>query len=463
MADTPKPNGTGKELGASGTLITNGILTGEEYNNKLRGKNGLKIYDTMRRSDATVKSTLLVCKLPLMSASYEVQPAADDDEEQFRARFIKRELMERNVNWSDFLRESTTMFDFGFSVVEKVFEVTEFETRTMIGIKKLGFRKQTSINKWETSDGKPGIEQQLVAETASIPMDKLIVFTHDKEGDNYEGTPLLRPAYKHWDIKDKLDLVNAVAIEKMAIGVPILKKPPDADPAELAVARDAMRSFRGNEQGFQEMPDGWTVEMLDMKSNSVKDALPTIQYHDRQIQLTVLAQFLSLGGVEGASGSRAVSTDQSSLFLKALEAAANNIVSTLQNQLIKQICDLNFTDMPNGYPKLTFGSLSDDNLAELSEAVTKLVTAGAVTPDIELEKSLRRTFRLPEVSKEIEEKYATADDTVVEKKAVATPDKTTADKVAKDNDIEKEEKKNVEASFISDSKAYRASLVKRLM
>jgi hypothetical protein len=397
---TPTTKGLGTEQGQSGTVIFRGMITQEEYNVRLANHiTANRIYDTMRRSDATVRSTLQVCKLPLLSSTWDLEAASDDKQDQYIADFCRREIFDRNINFHNFLREGLTMFEFGYSVAEKVYELTEDEGQTRIGLKKIGFRKQRSIYAWETKEGNPGVTQQLIGESISIPREKLIIFTNDKEGDNDEGISLLRYAYKHWDIKDKLDIINAIALEKLAVGVPVLKKPADADQSDLLKARDALRNFRANEEGYQEIPVGWELEMLDMKANSTKDVIPTIQYHDRQIQMSVLAQFLSLGASD-ASGSRAVSEDHSKLFLLSEEAVAKNIQSTLQEQLVRQLCDLNFTELPNGYPKVTFSKIGDEDTTALADSVQKLMSAGAITYDPYVEDYIRKILRLPDLPEE---------------------------------------------------------------
>jgi hypothetical protein len=480
---TPSTKGLGKEQGQSGTVIFKGIITQEEYNTKLSNQiSANRVYDTMRRSDATVRSTLQVCKLPLLAATWDLEAASDDKLDQYVQRFVKRELFERNLNWHNFLREGLTMFEFGFSVAEKTLELTEFESQTRIGIKKIGFRKQRSIYAWETIEGKEGVTQQLIGEQISIPMEKLIIFTNDKEGDNYTGISLLRYAYKHWDIKDKLDIINAIALEKLAVGVPVLKKPKDADSEDLAAARAALRQFRANEEGYQEIPVGWDLEMLDMKANSTKDVIPTIQYHDRQIQMSVLAQFLSLGASD-ASGSRAVSEDHSKLFLLSEEAVAKNIQATLQEQLIKQICDLNFADLPNGYPTLTFSKIGDEDTASLAESVNKLMQAGAITYDPYVEDYIRKLLKLPDLPEETINAFAQAlkDQEKARKEAAkngTTPpaadpakggtsgsklenEKTAADDIPAD-DPKPDPQKNktaIEASAINEARAARKKLI----
>ncbi len=411
----PKLKGYGKQIGGSGTTIFNGQISQEEYNYNLVGQEARRIYDVMRRSDATIHAALMAVKLPIRSLDYSIEAASDDEADQKIADFVTHELFDSKINFSDTLREALTMLDYGFSVFEKVYELTEFDGQSRIGIAKLSSRKQRSIRYWITEDGKPGVQQQLIGDTStgmlnygivSIPLEKLVVFTNDKEGDNYEGTSLLRFAFKDWDMKDKLGLVNAIALEKMAVGVPVLEAPNDADPVQIAKAEDVIRNMRANEEGFLRVPVGWKIEMLDMKAGTVKDVLPTIEYHNHQIMLSVLAQFLMLGSGKSASGSRATSKDHSDLFMLSEEALVKNIINTLQQQLIVQLCDLNFSDLPNGYPKLRSSRVSDADVTVLSTAMNQLTSAGLLTPDADLEQFARKSLHAPELTEDQLEEYA---------------------------------------------------------
>jgi phage gp29-like protein len=413
---TPVPRKTtGGEIGKSGTIIQNGMITGEDYNRVLTGLSAIQKYEIMRRSDSGIRGTLQICKLPILSTTWSFQPAQQPDgtitpADQEIADFMNREFFNRNINFHDFIRQALTMFDFGFSVFEQVLELTEFNGKKLIGIQKLASRKQLTIYAWTLPDGTPGITQRTINETFYIPWDKLVVFTHDKEGDNYQGISLLRYVYKDWDIKDKLGLVQAIALEKMAVGVPVIKQDPlqpnaIVNPNDLEAAEDALKQFRANEKGYIKAPPGMMIEMLDMKASTTKDVLPYLTYLDSRIAKSVLAGFMEIGGSSG-SGAQALAKDLSSLFMKSEEAVANVIKSTIMEQLVHQICDLNFTDMPNGYPQLTYGSIGDDDISVFSEAVNKLMTAGALTSDIETEERVREIINLPAMSKEAKNAFA---------------------------------------------------------
>lgn len=462
MADETKkslPKQAGKEIGKSGTLIFQGLITQEDYNANFTGAQLIRQVEIMRRSSSTVRGTLLVVKLPILSANWGIDPAqlpdgGIDERDQEIRDFVYRELFKRNVNFYDFLRQGSTHLDFGYSVFEKIYELTDFLGQTRIGINKLGFRKQKTIFRWEMSDGGDGIHQ-LVADGSSydIPREKLIIFTNEKEGDNHEGVSLLRYAYKDWDILDKLQIVNAVALEKMGVGVPIVSARENQTPSpdDVEKAEEVAQNIRANEASFLSMPASMEIEMLDMKANTTKEIIPSLNYHDRRISASIIAGFTELGGQSG-SGSQSLSKDLTSLFMKAEEATARTIQSTIQEDLIKQLVDLNYADLPNGYPQITFGKISDDDLVELATSVGTLAEKQLITPDVDLEAHLRRTYHLPAMTDDVRAKYEDNEkpedgEDGDEVKKTKTTDKSQEDETLKKTDKKPANPADVKASL----------------
>lgn len=453
------PKNSSDESGRSGTIISHGIITNEDYNRSLTGIAGNKMYEIMRRSDSTVRSALQIVKLPILSTTWSIEPVKDEDgnitpEDEEKANHIKRELFHRNVNFQSIIKHALTELDFGFSIFEKVFELVEFEGSVRIGIKKLAPRKQVSVYKWLTRDDQPGITQQTVEGQFDIPREKLIVFTHDKEGDNYEGISLLRSIYKDWDIKDKLVIINAIALERQGIGVPIVKARENASPtpADQEAAVDALSNLRANEKAYLKIPETMEVTMLDMKGSTTKEIIPSLNYHDGRIMTGVLARFMELGGASG-TGSQALSGDLSSIFMKAEEALANELVATLMDDLIKQLCDLNYADMSSGYPQLTYGAIADDDNVALANSISQLMTAGALTADADLEDNVRERFRLPLMSKETRASYGEEEIEGITNEKEVNQTKKETKKLSKDDDVK---------AAVAEAKKYRNKLLASL-
>jgi hypothetical protein len=412
------PASATQPLGASGTYFFKGHITAEEYAIDLQGKYGLQVYDVMRASDATVHAALLVCKNPILQADWFLEPASNDPQDLKIADHANYEFFNRKLDYWNTMREGLTFLDFGFFVAEKIFDTEAvWEGKPYIGLSEIASRKQRSILKFMTDNDGPGITQILPTgkagtgiggQTANIGRDKLLYVVNDQEGENYFGRSMLRYAYKPWKIKDGLEIMNAIALENMALGIPYIKKGINnmtVDAHELDSARDRLRQQRVNEEAFLEFPASIEVGWMDMKGNTTKDVVPTIEYQDRQILLSILAQFLLLGAND-ASGSRAVSQDHSRLFVKALDTVAKQWESAFQNDIIKQWVDLNYSNLPNGYPQLKHSTISDEDVTETATAVQQLMSAGALHPDKDSENRLRRMLNLPELSEEDYKNYS---------------------------------------------------------
>ena len=165
----------------------------------------------------------------------------------------------------------------GFAPFEQIYEVAEWDDRPVYALRTWtsGSRDGPALGAgWPGSDA---IEQWLMnGQTALLPMRDLVYYRLGEEGDNWEGESLLRPAYKHWKYKSAIELVQAIGIEKTAIGVPVRL------PADRRVGRrrrtafeESLRHYRANEAAFIMMPGpradhastqngttGWFIEIL---------------------------------------------------------------------------------------------------------------------------------------------------------------------------------------------------------
>ena len=396
------PSVSGKELGQTGTTIFGGFITGEDYVTELTGLSAVDTYNKMRRSDGVVKAALLACELPIRAARWYVEPASDEKADKDVAEFVSQSLFERmTITWDDFLRQALLMLPFGYSVFEKVFQSVEFEGKEMIGWRKFAPRLQSTILKWETESGKDGVTQQLpTGGTVSIPIEKLLTFTHRKEGDNWVGISILRNAYRSWYFKEHIEKINAIAFERQGLGIPSITLPKGYTAQDRALAETLLKNIRANEQGYMILPDGWVFEFKDVKGNSVKDPNETIKRYNREILGSVLAQFLDLGS--SATGSRALSADHSAIFHNNLTAIARQVADGINKYAVKQLVDLNYT--VKEYPKLKFSKIGVVPFEKIAKALGTLVQQKIINPDPVLEDDIRILLGLPEKPKEDEGK-----------------------------------------------------------
>lgn len=390
-----------KELGGTGTTIFGGQISDEEYVSDLRGTSALTTYDKMRRSDGVVKASLMACGLPIRSANWYIKPASDEDKDKEIADFVSQNLFEgMTITWDDFLRQALLCLAFGFSVFEKVFQPVEFQGKQMIGWKKFSPRMQKTVFKWETEDGGDGITQLLPnGVKASIPIEKLLIFTHQKEGDNWQGMSILRSAYRPWFFKNHIEKINAIAFERQGLGIPYGILPKGYTSQDRNTMEELLKNVRANEQGYLIQPEGWEIEFKDMKAGTTKDPDETIRRYNREILISVLAQFLDLGS--GSTGSRALSTDQSATFHNNLIAIAKTIQDIINKYAIRQLVDLNYT--VEEYPVLEYSYIGIPRYKDIAESLSKLVHQGAIIPDERMENHLRQLMDLPEKEEDAEE------------------------------------------------------------
>lgn len=391
----------------SGTQLIDWIIN-EEYNADLSWQSWIEKFEMMRKSDAQVFATLLAMELPIRSTAWKVLPATNEDGETDDAarevqRFVQKNLFEKmSSTWNQFLQEALTMLPFWFSIFEKVYWI---DAEWMIFLKKLWFRKQNTIFKRQQEDGTAGIQQVLPEatfewpekwkQTVNIPASKLLVFSFRREGDNYAWTSVLRSAYKHRYIKDKLYRYDAIKHERQAVWIPVIYWPTDMDDDDLAEAQRIVWNIRSNESTGVVMPgskdDWWLLEFADMKANSWSDLFESIKHHNREIAKNILAQFLELG--DTASWSRSLSEDQSDLFLLSLTAVAQQIEDVVNRFLIPELVDLNF-DVED-YPKIQFAKLGDTDYQKFATMLATLTGASLLTPDENIEDFIREEVGLP--------------------------------------------------------------------
>lgn len=415
------------ELGDSGTRTSTGFIH-EEYNPSLQGVQGIKVFDEMRKSDGTVRSAVLVTSLPIRRAMYIIKQGTQDTSGEEIKDFVEKNLFEwLDLTFQDVIRQALLMVPFGVMVFEKVYGIREYNGKKYVVLTKLAPRMPKSIQQWELSDGTFGIQQiRQDGQIAEIPGSKLLIFVNEREGDNWWGNSMLRAAYKHWYFKNNFYKIDAVAFERQGLGVPMMKMPLGYTVSDEAKAKQALQNLRANENAYMLLPNGYEFEFANMGSSTTRDPENSISHHNREIVKSVLAQFLELGA--GQTGSKALSQDHTELFLKSLEAIADTIVSEINQNLVKELVDLNFDNIEE-YPKLDYAGISKVDVKALSDAYSSLVTAGAINPTDDDQQYLRAVLGLPERSEEdIVEDDAMEDETPNGVDEVPTEDESMEEK-----------------------------------
>jgi hypothetical protein len=300
--DTVNVSNPFAELGST-SLSPWTSFTRQEYNQDLYGLKGLEKYDRMRRSDGTVRGTLRLVKSPVLSARYFMEPGGDLQIDQTAAKFMSKAIgLTTNgimsTPWMQTLYEATLMLDFGYYMFEKVFDQQVVDGTPRIVWKKFAPRHPMDVKQWhfDANGGPSSVEMYKpyspnfagggsFDDSVTIPIEKMLVFTFDKEAGNIEGISVLRSAYKHWYYKDQLYKIDAIQKERHGIGIPVIALPPGYKQEDKDLAENLGRNIRTNERAHITLPPGWEIAMLKMEGHAtwlVRNCLlPTIRLRMR--------------------------------------------------------------------------------------------------------------------------------------------------------------------------------------
>lgn len=432
----PTPKADPKPRGGSGRGHTDGFLELEELNDELRHPQSHAVFDRMYRTDADTRQVVQLSINPILGGTWDVEPyggqeATEEDIEVAAAvKWALFDYMRPNLigHLAQFL---PVLFRSGFVPGEKVWATAVGPNgKTFLVPKTVSLMLPRSVWRWHSSGVElDAIEQFLPAGSSAsvftetsggylggggtgvgsvtIPRKDLVYYRVGAEGDNWEGVSLLRPAYKHWYLKDKIERIDAIAQEHEAMGIPVVYPPPGATSAQLDAIEEILANMRSNEQAYVLMPGmkagagaadgtGWLLEILgfgkDGGGGSGRDAMPTLNYHTNKIAAAFISEFMRLG--HGESGARATAQVQADPFQMSIEALVTVIEQELQDSLVIPFCAYNFADLKNP-PRLRMSLVDQTSLSQLADFVLKLTQVGALLPDQELEEFLRARADMP--------------------------------------------------------------------
>jgi hypothetical protein len=431
-----------KPRGGSGRAHYSGFLELEEENFELRFPHGLKKLDRMYRTDPDVRRAVRMVINPLIGGTWSVEPFGGDDAEE------KDIEVAEETRWALFEHMTPDLMGHlaevlpvlvrsGFVPFEEAWEHVVHNGRDLIAPKKLHLRLPRSIERFEEdNEGELDhlIQRLPMGGNVELPLRDLVYYRIGAEGDNWEGSSMLRPIYKPWFLKDKLERIDVIKNERLAMGVPICYPPQDVNAEQLQEMEQILGGIRAAEQGFiiapgphaQDLKElaaskGWRIEIMGIGSGEATvDVRPSLEYQSDKIAGGFIEDFMRLGQGQGAAGARATADSQENPFLAACEALAGEVETPLQ-QLVDRFVALNFD--PERPPKLKMSLVDSTSLNELAEFVGKLVEKEALHPDDELEDFLRKRGDLPPASaEEREERKARAEEArELQAKAAAAP------------------------------------------
>lgn len=428
MADKPRGPKTIKdftvELGATGLKHFGGALD-EEFNPKLLGDRGREVFREMSENDPVVGAVLFAIEMLIRQVSWDVDAASGDNADQENAEFLRTCMADLDRPWDEVISERLSMLVYGWEACHPVYKLrrgmgVDAESQHSdgkIGWCKLPTRSQDSLYSWELSDAGEilGLTQMAPPSygVVTIPAERLILFRTSTRKGSPEGRSILRPAYQPWFFKKKIEVFEAMGIERDLAGIPYIEAPAEWMGAGATTAQKAIidglkrlgRNVRQDEQACILMPqlldaDGnklFSFSLLTSPGSKQLDTDKTITRYNNMIAVSCLADFVLLG--QQKVGSFALASSKTEVFATALGAWTTGIADTFNRVELPRLFALNGWTGP--LPRIVPGDIEERDLGALGEYLAKLAGAGMeLFPDDDLEQYLRRTGGLPDKAQE---------------------------------------------------------------
>lgn len=400
-------------------------LSGEEpeMERALQGMAGIRTWQQMRLSGHTAAALLAGLTLPIRRASWSVQPASSKPDDQQAAEFLEQCREDMSHSWDAMILDALSFFPFGWSWLEQVMKRRQGRTPKgkdtatskysdgRIGWRKIVLRPQLTLAEWGI-DPKGGIQvfYQNVPKTekpVAIPIQRSLLFRTTTEGNNPEGVSILRPAWRPWTHRKRLEMVEGMAYTRNLAGILKTRLGPGATTIEEAgqdsdeyKARQLIKdAYDDRLVGVMEN-DNIQVSVMDGPRGTQFVAIGrSITRKDTEMARATLAHFIMLGVQE--RGSYALAKDESDLFLMAVMAYLDAMTDIIQRFAVERLFRFNVFPNITELPQIDVTAVYKPDLAQVAEAVNNLVQAQLLTVDDTLEEYIRALANFPELPVEL--------------------------------------------------------------
>lgn len=394
-----------REVGAARTVSNTALA---EDNWALRFPASSRVFAKMGREDAQVKSVLRAVMLPIRRATWYLEPNGAPDEvvslvaEDLRLH-VKGEdpgkpvaARTGRVSWEKHLEDALRALQFGHMFFEQVYAPGRDGRDHLV---KLAPRWPGTITDIQVAadGGLASIRQRAAAgvknaEPVEIPVSRLVGYVFDDIGSQWIGQSVLRPAYKHWKLRDELLRMELNAIDRNSMGVPVYEGSElalDAD-SDLKNGQKIVESFRAGKSSGASIPAKAKLSLVGV-NGQLMSPREAIAYHDNMIAKSVLAHFLNL---EGKGGSYALAETQSDLFIQSLQTTAEWIADVATQHVVEDLVRVAFPEHDGLMPRITLDPIASKKEIQPGD-LAQLKNAGLILADKDLEEDLRRRYVLP--------------------------------------------------------------------
>lgn len=428
MPDPQIPAGRKRRRGLSGTQFSWGQIVNYELNQDLRGDAWIEFCRQML-NDAIVKSARDARRQSLLSATPFLEEGIKGDPEAIRLRDFVAErlgLNGRRGRMSQSFEQAMQIFtryeDNGYRYAE---EIWKQEADGSISLDRWADRMPSAHYKWIRRGGRlVAVQQKDIQddfgggyyEGPTIPADKLVLFTREQEGDNYEGVGTLRACQFEYQLSQHALTMMGVALEKWAMSTPKVSynrteifNDLKGSGSELGVddvlddIETSMRAYMAQEEAVIMQPMGVEIDTFGDGQLNLGGFESIERIITMRIQYAYLVQFLSLG--QGATGARSVGETQTQFLYDGAQNSLDYIGDVISGPsrpgagTIGRLVEYNFGPVDEALlPRLRFKGLKTTPLQQALGELAALKQNNLITDDNDFEEALRHSVGGPPMS-----------------------------------------------------------------
>lgn len=362
---------------------------------------GYQIFKEMGNDDQ-IKAALNLKKLAILSAGYEILPASEADKDKEIADFLYFvfDQMEGSIEQS--LLDILSALDFGYSITEKVFEMTKKEPFPGKVILRFLKSKNPADFEFEVDQFGNVLPEGLVQQSTGkrFPIKKFIRYTYDSKFHNVYGKSDLRAAYRSYFSKKEILKGYNQYVERFGVPIPVGLTNPSMQPAQQSILKNILDTLQFKTSII--LPKQLVEELEVVETNGTGSEIfnKAISYHDRAIvRSLLLPDQLGLGGHEGG-GSLAKAKQQFDVFMMVISHVQQEISEhVVKEQIFRPLVELNF-GRQRTYPTFRFRRPDPDNKQKIAQLWINAVKDGIVGHDLTDENVFRTLLNFPEKEEE---------------------------------------------------------------
>jgi hypothetical protein len=251
-----------------------------------------------------------------------------------------------------------------------------------------------------------------------IPAEKTLLWTYNRQGDDYWGVPPTRHCYKAWKFKTQLERLNLLHFDKFGVGIPVGEAGEGWTQAEYNTLATALQNYRSGANSYIVHPTGGKVSVLTATGEISGSGLEWWRAYNLAVAKVFLTQMTELGSTE--TGARALGETFYDQMGGIVQADCEELAALINNRVIVPLVQYNYGEQ-EFYP--TFAPSQRVKAGQgVATVLQSLITAKVIHPRPEDEAWFRDAFELPPVALDVLKKEQGVRDAMAQSIANQSPD-----------------------------------------